>query len=341
MTTAHVLVLAWLVLAHLVADFVLQTDRMVEDKSSGSRSRQWRGLLAHSAAVALCLTPFAAAYGTRGGLLLVVVSVSHALIDRWKVRATRRAEARALAEAHRRHEADTDNEGLGPAWTPVPGALFVVDQVLHLAVLAAAWAVLLAPAAPLPEWSALVDRIAGRVDGPEFHRWVLGAVVLASLLIVNVRAGALFVATLVRPREAVTGAASFPIDPPPAAAETNARPVGWRLRIGPVVATAAPVVAAPAADPPPARTGPAYATPARIGATIGILERLLIATFVLTGSTAAIGFVVAAKTLARFKQLDDRDFAEYYLLGTLASVALALASALLAQAAFGSLPPGS
>ncbi|MDQ6796119.1 MAG: hypothetical protein M3067_15145, partial [Chloroflexota bacterium] len=75
------------------------------------------------------------------------------------------------------------------------------------------------------------------------------------------------------------------------------------------------------------------ASPSQIGATIGVLERLLIVTFVLTGSTAAVGFVVGAKTLARFRQLDDRDFAEYYLLGTLASVAVALGSGLIAVAA--------
>jgi hypothetical protein len=45
--------------------------------------------------------------------------------------------------------------------------------------------------------------------------------------------------------------------------------------------------------------------------------------------------VIAAKTLARFRQLDDRHFAEYYLVGTLASVTLALASSLLAAAAIG------
>ena len=43
--------------------------------------------------------------------------------------------------------------------------------------------------------------------------------------------------------------------------------------------------------------------------------------------------MVAAKTLARFRQLDDRDFAEYYLLGTLASVAVAIVSGLIARAA--------
>ena len=50
----------------------------------------------------------------------------------------------------------------------------------------------------------------------------------------------------------------------------------------------------------------------------------------LTGAEAAVGFVIAAKTIARFKQLDDRGFAEYYLLGTLASVAVAISSSLVA-----------
>ena len=93
-----------------------------------------------------------------------------------------------------------------------------------------------------------------------------------------------------------------------------------------------------ASRPAPAagRSGPA-APAARIGATIGILERILIVVFVLTGSEAAIGFVVAAKTLARFRLLDDRDFAEYYLLGTLASVAVAIVTALIGRAALGAL----
>ena len=69
-----------------------------------------------------------------------------------------------------------------------------------------------------------------------------------------------------------------------------------------------------------------------IAVTARHLERLLIVTFVLTGAEAAVGFVIAAKTLARFKQLDDRGFAEYYLLGTLASVGVAIISGLLGRA---------
>jgi hypothetical protein len=100
-----------------------------------------------------------------------------------------------------------------------------------------------------------------------------------------------------------------------------------------VAAEPEPAVGAAAASsgPDPGAVG----LTARVGATIGILERLLICVFVLTGTDVAIGFVVAAKTLARFKQLDDREFAEYYLLGTLASVAVAIGSALVARSALG------
>ncbi len=85
--------------------------------------------------------------------------------------------------------------------------------------------------------------------------------------------------------------------------------------------------------PPGSSSDAARPSAARVGATIGILERLLICALVLGGAVSTIGLVIAAKTLARFKQLDDREFAEYYLLGTVASVTIAVASGLLAQAA--------
>jgi hypothetical protein len=322
-----VLVLAWFVLAHLIGDFVLQTEGMVRDKNRPG-ARGWRGLLMHGGAVALCLVPLALVFGLPGLAVLVVVGVTHVVIDRWKIRATRHAEAEALAEAHRRHEETGSTTGLGPAWTPIPGALFIVDQVAHLMVSAGAWVVFLANASPTADAAAAIDRVIGSVDRNAFHAATLAVVVGLSLLIVNVRAAARFVATLVHPRALVTGETAS--DEPTAEPQ---RRNGWQIRIGPIVATAEPGEAASSTAPRPAAHPPAYASPARIGATIGVLERLLIVTFVLSNATAAIGLVIGAKTLARFKQLDDRDFAEYYLLGTLASVSVAIASALLADAA--------
>jgi hypothetical protein len=68
-----------------------------------------------------------------------------------------------------------------------------------------------------------------------------------------------------------------------------------------------------------------------IGEWIGILERVITLTFVLTGSYTAVAFALTAKSIARFKELEDKNFAEYYLLGTSSSVATALLVGALVQ----------
>ncbi len=68
------------------------------------------------------------------------------------------------------------------------------------------------------------------------------------------------------------------------------------------------------------------------GRAIGVLERAIALTLVLLNQYGALGLVVAAKSLARFKALEDRDFAEYFLIGTLASLLLALLGGLAMRA---------
>jgi hypothetical protein len=341
MTADQGLVLAWLILAHLVADFVLQPGRMARSKA-GPGNAALPSLLGHGLVVALCLVPFGLAFGAPGWSVVVIVAASHVVIDRAKAVLTRQAEAAALTEARRRHEAaGTAPDGLGPAWTPVPGALFAVDQLAHVAILVAAWAALLSVAPLDSGFAGWAGDWLGRWDQAVVHDVVLRGVVLLSLLIVNVRAGALFVGVLVVPRLATEGrTAEQPATPTPPQSATPpaAEPVGWTFQVGMIEGRAVPDRAAPpsgTAATQPASSAPA--PPGRVGEAIGILERLLIVTFVLVGAEAAIGLVIAAKTLARFKQLDDRDFAEYYLLGTLASVAVATISAFVAVAALDSL----
>ena len=69
-----VLTLAWLVLAHLVADFVIQTNRIATDKFSPG-PRAWRGLAAHWAGVAICLLPLPIVFGIPGAIAAIVISV--------------------------------------------------------------------------------------------------------------------------------------------------------------------------------------------------------------------------------------------------------------------------
>lgn len=71
------------------------------------------------------------------------------------------------------------------------------------------------------------------------------------------------------------------------------------------------------------------------GRLIGILERILIFFFVLADQFTAIAFIIAAKGFARFKELDQRQFAEYVLIGTLMSVVLAIISASLVKQLLG------
>lgn len=65
------------------------------------------------------------------------------------------------------------------------------------------------------------------------------------------------------------------------------------------------------------------------GEVIGILERLITFGLMAAGSPAAVGLVVAAKSAARFPEFKDPEFAEYFLVGTLTSVGLAVALALI------------
>ena len=65
----------------------------------------------------------------------------------------------------------------------------------------------------------------------------------------------------------------------------------------------------------------------RAGEWIGYIERVLILTFVITGNIEAVGFLLAAKSVFRFGDLNkakEIKITEYVLLGTLASFTIAL-----------------
>ena len=69
----------------------------------------------------------------------------------------------------------------------------------------------------------------------------------------------------------------------------------------------------------------------RAGKYIGILERLFVYVFVMSGQWNAIGFLIAAKSVFRFgdlKEARDRKLTEYILIGTLLSIGIATLVAL-------------
>ncbi len=280
------LVLAGLVLAHLLADFVLQTDAIAIGKF-GDGPSAWRWLGVHVLVVAVVNLPLVLIFGVPGVVFVLLTALTHLVIDRTKIVLTRRS-ATPVREAVAEGGDPAEGPPLDRAWSPRPAALFVLDQGAHLAVLLVLWALILAGAAPTGLWNDLTSPLGRSIDPADVHRFVLAAVVLADLAIANVRGGALLVGTLVQ---------------------------------------------APARNDVASAAAAGTVSPAKVGATIGVLERLIVCALVLVGEYAAIGLVIAAKTIARFKQLEDRQFAEYYLLGTLASVSLAILTGMLAASA--------
>lgn len=72
------------------------------------------------------------------------------------------------------------------------------------------------------------------------------------------------------------------------------------------------------------------------GLYIGWLERFLVVTAMLLQSPATIGLILTAKSIARYPEFKSERFAEYFLIGTLLSISLAiLGGALLSKVIFG------
>ena len=71
-------------------------------------------------------------------------------------------------------------------------------------------------------------------------------------------------------------------------------------------------------------------SPFKAGSLIGTIERWLILVFVILGQYEAVGFLLAAKSIIRFKDTETSK-TEYVLAGTLISVAIAVACGLMTR----------
>ena len=254
-----------LLLAHLGADFLLQTDRAVRARG---QALVWP-YLTHGMTIAVAFFLVLHVYGLAGAALIALAVTAIHLVQDWL------------------------RDRLGHGRSPrVRLLLFLADQALHILVLLVVWARL--------GWNpdGRVLRFYGRLARPAVVEAVaslggnlpglsLERVLLAAVAYVGVMFGG---AVLLR----------YCLD---------------LLRTG----TADGVAGAAGA-------------PDQVGRAIGILERGLILTMVLADVLSAVGFVITAKSVARFKDLENKEFAEYYLVGTLASTLLAVGAGLLLKA---------
>ncbi|QHS13375.1 DUF3307 domain-containing protein [Shewanella sp. Arc9-LZ] len=243
-------------LIHTICDFYLQTDRWVEAKKARTYRSPELYLHATLQGVALLLPAMALGIDWRSTVcLIVIVAVSHFIIDLWKV---------------------TTPKGDKLAY-------FVIDQALHVSVLAA-----------IAFHVADGASIEAVLQHERFSDGVL--VVFAYVLIL-------------KPTSIVIGAVlnKYPIVN--SAMDTDTDAVTDTDGVAELVSDKTANVSGLVAG----------------GELIGYLERLLILTFMLVGSYAAVGFVLAAKSIFRFGELNqsaNRSMTEYVLIGSLISVVI-------------------
>jgi hypothetical protein len=246
-------------LAHLLTDFVLQSQELVEQKRRRKlRAYAKHGIIHYVSAMALAgfLIP-GAIVSWRVHLVIFGLTLLHLLIDFAKLEFARRS-----------------NEFDGPL-------AYISDQILHLvSILFAAW--LIVPGARFAEMAQWIGYARNMPNKFLAVPVVYGAVLFGGGYLIRVLTGSL--------AEGVKG-----ISPETA---------GTQLQ--------------------------------NAGLYIGWLERFLVVTALLLHSPATVGFIFTAKSIARYPEFKSERFAEYFLIGTLLSISIAItAGALLAMLLFG------
>lgn len=223
------LLIKWLC-AHLLGDFALQSSRFVQHKRRRKAASGY--LYLH------CFIHGALIYLFTGWwqqwLIPVIVTVTHFGVDLWKL--------------HQKDDAKS----------------FIIDQVLHLAVLLLLWIQVTG------SWTAILPFLQNLLANHTFWTLLFGY------------------ATIIWPTAFLLGFATR----------------RWRNQVQDV------------------RITNGKTSLSEAGKWIGIFERILILTFVVTEHYEGIGFLIAAKSILRFNDLkenDNRRETEYVLIGTLMS----------------------
>ena len=235
-----------LYLAHVLADFIFQSDSVVAAKRVG----HWRSYLVHG-------------FTHYGTILIIVLVMNPRLISTWRFELV----VFALCSVHLL--LDAGKLALTNArWIQSDVWSFTVDQALHLATVAGA-AMLIAP----PPWQSLtayLQRIQSAQDK---------ILLLAVIYVVVVFGGGFLVRYLILPL--------------------------WKGSPG-----------------EPRRE---YDEVVNAGLYIGWLERFLVLTAIVMQSPGTVGLIFAAKSIARYPELKSPGrFAEYFLIGTLLSISIAI-----------------
>ncbi len=262
--------LAVLILAHLLADFILQPASLIALKQSRNTPRKfWNsGVFWHSVVHLAVSTALLVLWGlwTKSALLAVVcIFAAHYLIDRFKF-----------------------------LWKPGTW-VFILDQVLHIVCI---YLILLAfglAASPVPLVGLAVSFGQHNLPLSLSSKLALGAMCVIGLVWVS--------GHLVKNILGSLRLRSF---------DSLKKPAGENSAAG---LEKLPTLAEDKNGQP---------AEASTGMYIGYLERLLVGVFMVSGIYTGLGLLGTLKTLARFKQLENREITEYFILGTMLSMLLGM-----------------
>lgn len=232
--------------AHVLGDFVFQSDSVVAAKKAG----RWRGYLLHGLAY-------------YGAILVIVLVMNPRLVATW------RFEGVVLALCLVHLLLDWAKLVLaGARWIRDDIWSFIVDQALHLATVAGA-----ALLVTRPPWQSLTVCLQKAESAQD------KILLVAVIYVVVVFGGGYFVRYLILPL--------------------------WKENPG---------------EPAQGHDEVVHA-----GLYIGWLERFLVLTAIFLQSPGTVGLIFAAKSIARYPELKSPGrFAEYFLIGTLLSINIAI-----------------
>jgi hypothetical protein len=266
-------------LAHVIGDFYLQSERMSEAKKKSGWVIGLHSLI-YGIPFAFLLTLFR--YSGRLALALLLIIISHLLIDILKFICTRLAERLKDRNLLKKE-----------------GFIYLADQVLHILSIF------------------FVLRLAGisELNYTAWIQWILGNVLYSESFIIR---WILLIFLLYKPVN-ITIHKLF----------SSFKPEDGKKKkedISVIKLIAATVNPQDIYDTVYENDSENLAKKdKRAGAVIGFLERVLIVIFLSLQQFAAIGFVLTAKSIVRFDRITkDKEFAEYYLIGTLSSFIFAL-----------------
>ncbi|MGB4444107.1 MAG: DUF3307 domain-containing protein [Dethiobacteria bacterium] len=247
-----------MILAHVIADFLLQSPRIAEEKCQGLPRGYLLHFAGHLITLALLTHPF---FSPALVILWLILPAAHLLVDWLK--------NRLFSPTH-----------------PADALIFLLDQTLHLLLIFCTWQWTGPPLCePVVSFYQRLLTPAGRF----IVQYLFQDIAPGSLLLIATVYGYVIFGGAVLVRKVLDLEALRLTD----------------------------------------SAGSSAGNTRQAGRYIGMLERALLLTFTLASAFTSIAFVLTAKSIARYKELEDRDFAEYYLAGTLLSTLLAILGGLL------------